>query len=91
MGILCNNYCLLTSEESKRVNVNTFVADSGASAHMVLTKILLTDLQEDIGIVTIGDSSEPKSEGACTFIGFHIKKEDGKEIEVSLKNCFICT
>jgi hypothetical protein len=50
------------------VNFNTFIADLGASAHMVHSKSLVSNFNEDMGTVTIGDKIEVKSLGTGTFV-----------------------
>jgi hypothetical protein len=79
---LCFDSCLLTTKDGANLNFKTFIEDSGASAHMVHSKSLLSNFNEDMGTVTIGDKTEFKSLGTGTFIWYHINK-GGKEIEVT--------
>jgi hypothetical protein len=55
---------------------------------MVHSKSLLSNFNEDMGTVTIGDKTEVKSLGTGTFIGYHYDK-DGKEIEVTLHDVLL--
>jgi Reverse transcriptase (RNA-dependent DNA polymerase)/gag-polypeptide of LTR copia-type len=86
--LLCYDSCMLTTDEASNVTPNTFVADSGASAHMVHSKYLLSNFKEDLGTVKIGDNTEVKSLGTGTFKGYHINK-DGQEIEVTLQDVLL--
>jgi hypothetical protein len=79
---LCYDTCLLTAD-SKNVNMNTFIADSGASAHMVHSKSVLTNFHEKCGTVKIGDNTKVVSLGTGTFMGYHLNK-DNKNIELTL-------
>jgi hypothetical protein len=88
VALLCCDSCLLTTKDGVNVNFITFLADSGASAHMVHPKSLLSNFNEDMGTVTIGDKTEVKSLGTGTFIGYHLYK-DGKEIEVTLHDVLL--
>ena len=88
VALLCYDSCLLTSNTESNVNSNTFVADSGASAHMVHSKHLLSNFTENEGTVKIGDNTQVESLGTGTFIGYHINAE-GKEIEVQLKDVLL--
>jgi hypothetical protein len=47
--------------------MNTFIADSGASAHMVHSKSLLTNFKEKSRMVKIGGNTEVKSLGTGTL------------------------
>ena len=55
VALVCTHVCSLTTEDTGKVNSNTFLADSGASCHMVHSKHFLTDFVPDDGTVTIGD------------------------------------
>jgi hypothetical protein len=63
--------------------MNTFIADSGASAHMVHSKSLLSDFIEEESEVKIGDNTEVKSLGTGTFKGYHVKNT-GEQVDVAL-------
>jgi CO dehydrogenase/acetyl-CoA synthase alpha subunit len=58
---------MLTSDSDSLVNINTFIANSGASTHMVHSKHLLKNFQEDLGEVKIGDNTKVESLGKGTF------------------------
>jgi hypothetical protein len=68
VALLCFDSFLHTTKHGSNVNFNTFIANSGASAHMVHSKSLLSNFKEDMGTVTIGDKTELKSLGTGTFI-----------------------
>jgi hypothetical protein len=68
--------------------MNTFIADSGASAHMVHSKSLLTNFQEKSVTVKIGVNTEVKSLGTGTFLGYHLNKED-KSIDLTLHDVLL--
>jgi hypothetical protein len=87
VALLCYDTCLLTTN-TENVNMNTFIADSGASAHMVHTKSLLTNFQEKSGTVKIGDNTEVKSLGTGTFFGYHLNKEE-KSIDLTLHDVLL--
>jgi len=79
---------MLTTDSDKLVKPNTFIADSGASTHMVHSRHLLTDFKPSENEVKIGDKTMVKSLGTGTFKGFHINK-DGKEISVIFKDVIL--
>ena len=66
--LLSYDTCLLAANNKDKVNINTFIADSGASTHMVHSKHLLTNFQPSIGEIKIGDNSNMESSG--TFTGY---------------------
>jgi hypothetical protein len=68
--------------------MNTFIADSGASAHMVHSKSLLTDFIEEEGEVKIGDNTEVKSLGTGTFKGYHVNNT-GEQVDVTLNKVLL--
>ena len=76
MVLLCYDTCMFTSQGDPLVKPNTFIADSGASTHMVHSKQFLSDFQPDIGDVKIGDNKTIKSLGKGTFHGYYIYSED---------------
>jgi hypothetical protein len=57
VALICYETCLLAGDYGNNLNPNTFIADSGASAHMVPSKSLLTNFKQDSGNVKIGDNS----------------------------------
>jgi hypothetical protein len=85
---LCYETCLLTTNGKENGNINTFIADSGASAYIVHSKSLLKNYQEDIGEVKIGDSNENKSLDKGTFHGY-FKNKDGETITITLNDVLI--
>jgi hypothetical protein len=88
VALLCYETCMLTTDSESAVTPNTFIADSGASTHMVHSRHLLTDFKEHINEVKIGDKTMVQSLGSGTFKGFHINK-DGKEINVTLNDVIL--
>jgi hypothetical protein len=82
VALLCYDTCLLTTNK-ENCNLNTIIVDSGASAHMVHSKSLLTNFQEKRGTVKIGDNTVVKSLGTGTFMGYHLNKE-GKSKDLTL-------
>lgn len=76
---------MFNSEEGNNINKNTFVANSGASAHMIHTREMITDFKDSSSNVKIGDTSTVQSKGTGTFIGYHINK-NVQEIEIKLQN-----
>jgi hypothetical protein len=86
--LLCYDTCLLSANNKSKVNTNTFVADSGASGHMVHSRHLLCDFEEHRDSVTIGDNTTIKSLGSGTFKGYHIHSK-GKQIEVTLQDVLL--
>jgi hypothetical protein len=83
VALFCYETCLLTTNGQENVNINTFIADSGASAHMVHSKSLLKNNQEESGEVKIGDRNEIKSLGKGTIHGYYTNK-DGEVITITL-------
>jgi gag-polypeptide of LTR copia-type len=86
--LLCYDTCMLTSDSDSLVNMNTFIADSGASTHMVHSKHLLKNFQEDLGEVKIGDNTKVESLGKGTFYGYHLNK-NGTEVPVILTDVLL--
>jgi hypothetical protein len=78
VSLLCYNSCLLTTCGAENVNMNTFIADLGASAHMIHSKSLLSDFTEEEGEVNIGDNTEVKSLGTGRFKGYHVNNKGEK-------------
>jgi hypothetical protein len=66
---------MFNTEEGSNINKNTFVADSGASAHMVHTREMLPVFKDLISDVKIGDNSTVQSKGTGTFNGYHMNKD----------------
>jgi hypothetical protein len=87
VALLCYDSCLLTTCGGESVNMNTFIADSGASAHMVHSKSLLTDFIEEEGEVKIGENTEVKSLGTGTFKGYHVNNT-GEQVDVTLSKYY---
>jgi transposase InsO family protein len=88
VALICYNTCMLTGNIDGNTNSNTFIADSGASAHMVHSKHLLSNFKEELGKVKIGDGAEVDSLGTGTLNGYHMNK-DGKQINVSLDDVLL--
>jgi hypothetical protein len=66
---------------------NTFIADSGASTHMVHSKSMLSNFQKEDGVVKVGDNSEVESEGTGTFTGYHLDKNVQKSMSLYMMSC----
>jgi hypothetical protein len=79
---------MFISQGDPLVRPNTFIADSGASTHMVHSKQFLSDFQPDIGDVKIGDNKTIKSLGKGTFHGYHTNSED-KQVPVTLQDVLL--
>jgi hypothetical protein len=58
---------MFISQGDSLVKQNTFIADSGASTHIVHSKQFLTDFQPEEGDVKIGDNKTIKSLGEGTL------------------------
>jgi hypothetical protein len=86
--LLCYDACLLSTQNRNKVNPNTFVADSGASGHMVHSRHLLTDFKSKIDWVMIGDNTAIKSLGTGTFKGNHTN-QNGQHIDVTLTDLLL--
>jgi hypothetical protein len=79
---------MFTNEGDHAINKNTFVADSGASSHMVHSRQLLTNFKPQKGVIKVGDDTKVDSLGYGDFIGYHIDK-NGKEISIQLTNVLL--
>jgi hypothetical protein len=68
VALLCYDTCLLTSDSESNITPNPFIADSGASVHMVHSKHLLSNFKEDKGEFKVGDNTMVESLGTGTPI-----------------------
>ena len=88
VALICYDVCLLTKNGNTKVTPSTFIADSGATQHMVHSRSLLIDFHQHPGTVKIGDNTLVPSLGTGTFQGFHTNK-NGKEVEVTLSDVLL--
>jgi hypothetical protein len=79
---------MFISQGDPLVKPNTFIADSGASTHMVHSKQFLSDFQPEVGDVKIGDNKTIKSHGKGTFHGYYINSED-KQVPITLQDVLL--
>jgi hypothetical protein len=65
------NYCCFLDIKESDMSKHSFVADSGASCHMVKDKNLLTNFIPEAGKVKVGDSRLTPSYGYGIYRGIH--------------------
>jgi hypothetical protein len=76
------DYCNFISVNDANLQNYSFIADSGASCHMVNDMSLLFDFIEEEGTVKVGVNRKIASKGYGTYKGIHINK-DGKKIKIT--------
>jgi Reverse transcriptase (RNA-dependent DNA polymerase) len=88
VALFCYNTCMLTADYNHLVQKTTFIADSGASTHMVHSRELLTNFIPNKNEVKIGDKTMVESLGMGTFTGTHLNA-DGQEITITLRDVIL--
>ena len=83
MMLAMMGYCNFTAD-SPKLNKYAFIADSGASSHMVKDKSLLKDYVANKTKIQVGDNRIIFSHGHGTYKGFHINKL-GEKVTIFLK------
>jgi hypothetical protein len=73
--------------EAGYVSDQTFIADTGASSHMVYSKRYLTDIQEVDTKVTAGNNMTMKFTSKGDYVGY--LQSEGRQVRVTLEDCCI--
>ena len=82
------DYCNFISVNDDKMSKYSFIADSGASSHMVYDKNLLHNFIQEEGTVKVGDNRKIISKGYGSYSGIHINKF-GKKIRVFFKRVLL--
>ena len=76
-------YCNFTTDDAPTLSKYSFIADSGASSHMVNDKSLLRDFVPNKTKIKVGDNRTIFSTGHGTYKGYHTNKQ-GEKVSVFL-------
>jgi hypothetical protein len=82
------DYCNFISVDGKELSKYSFIADSGASSHMVNSKSLLKNFVPEEGSVKVGYNRKIVSKGYGSYFGNH-KNQDGEKVKVMFKRVIL--